>query len=139
MIGDLLFFLKVIFITALVVVLMQIRIGKNTLEERATLWAQDSIVMEPLNQVAAGGVIFIRETWKKLTSGINTKFTKSLNRDQIPGSRTLGIKLERSKQFLKENAQKAAEQAEQWRAELEGDDSVDQLELPPEQAPEGAY
>lgn len=122
--GDLFFLIKTLIGTFVIVVLLQIKVGNSTVEHYVMDWIHNSEMAEPIQEAAHGGVVFIRESWKKLTAGIDTGFSKSLNRDNIPGSRSLGISMERSKAYLREQAQRAtdkikAEVAEQSADELE--------------------
>lgn len=111
--GDLFFFLKCLFLTVVLVVLMQIRIGEYTLEDRFLNWAHESAIVTPLQDVAHGGAKVLRNTWRKLTSGISSKFNETLKSENFPGARTLGVGLERSQKVLEEQARKAKSKVEE--------------------------
>ena len=127
--GDLFFVLKTFIGTFLLVVLLQVKVGQETIEYHVMNWIHDSPMTEPIQEAARGGVVAFRELWKKLTSGIGTEFSKTLNRDNVPGSRSLGLSLERSQAYIKEKAQQAAELAEK---EARARDWVPSKETPKE-------
>lgn len=54
--GDIFFVLKTLAITITIVVLMQIKIGPRTIEQHSLAWIHQSVVVEQLQEVAAGAV-----------------------------------------------------------------------------------
>ncbi len=97
--STLFFFARCIVMTFLIVILAQIRIGPTTLEEKASLALQQSSLIEILQPTVDGSVRLIRDVWRSFTGGISTPFWKSLQ-GSAPGSRSLGIDLQRSKAYL---------------------------------------
>ena len=67
--GDLIFILKSFLLTGIVVVLLQVKIGDRTFEERAMIWIQTSSMVRPLHDVASGGVEMIGDIWKSFSGG----------------------------------------------------------------------
>jgi len=55
------FVLKCFFFTALLVVLMQIKVGGNTVENHSFRWLQKSGVSQYIQSVAAGGAMALRQ------------------------------------------------------------------------------
>ena len=112
---DIIHFVKYLVMTFLIVLLMQIKIGENTFEQKAHAFIQTSSVTEPLRQVADGGERILRQSWRKLWGMFDKDLFKKMQREHLAGSRSL-IDIERSEQFIKENAKKIRE-----RAQIEGE------------------
>lgn len=107
--GSLIFFIKTMAITLIVVVLLQIKVGNETLEDKTLHFVYTSDLTTPLREAAEGGVVFIRDLWNKIAGNINTEFSRAIESKNRPGERRIGINLERSKEYLKEKSQRAAE------------------------------
>lgn len=106
--GDLFFFMRVMVITVVVVLLMQIRWGNQTIEHHTMNFITSSSFVEPIDDVANGAVRFIRNMWSSFTKNINTGFTNALRKENQPGSRHSSlVNLERSQEYIKEHSQKA--------------------------------
>jgi hypothetical protein len=109
--SDIFFFLRVMAITLVVVLLMQIRLGSSTIEDHALNFITSSTITKPIDDVAAGAVKLIRNTWSKFTRSINTSFSNAMRSDNQPGSRNLGLTMQRSQEYVKEKAAKTNESA----------------------------
>ena len=118
MIGDLLFFIKTIVLTLVVIMLLQIKVGEHTLEQRATTWARKSAVAASLQEVAHGGVLALRDGWRKFYGLFSGEVKNILKSDEAPGNRSLGISFERSKKYFQEKAEKAKQVAQEKSREL---------------------
>ena len=105
--GDILFFLKMIVFTVIFILMMQIKLGPTTLEQKTLHWIHHSSVLKPAQDVAQGAVLALKSFWNETLSHIDTRVKKTFNSDQAPGNRSLGIELKRSKAYLKEVAEKA--------------------------------
>ena len=103
--SDILFFVKTVVITLLLAAAMQTQVGKYSVEAHVMLWLNDSSITQPLQQVAEGGAKFIRDGWYRVKSLVESK----MKTQEIPGQRELGIQLQRSKAFFKEQAEKTKE------------------------------
>lgn len=123
--------------TFLFVVLSQIKIGDHTLEVRAQKFLATSAIIEPLQEVAHGGVLALREAWKMASGVVGSKIKSSFHSDNLPGKRHLNIQIERSKSFIDDQlkkvqasgkqVQKAAfDEIQQQKGHLE-DDLLDEL------------
>tara|TARA_B100000749_G_scaffold280893_1_gene280413 strand:+ start:14237 stop:14719 length:483 start_codon:yes stop_codon:yes gene_type:complete len=117
MIGDILFFIKTIVMTLVVVVLLQVKIGEFTLEQRATQWARQSSVAKPIQDVAHGGLLALRDGWRHFYSLFSGEVQKVIGSDEAPGKRNLGITFERSKKYFEEKSEKAKKIAQRKAAE----------------------
>ena len=105
--------------TIVVVIVMQIKIGEFTLEQRATTWARQSAIAQPLQEVAHGGLLAIRDGWRKFYGMFSGEVQKIIGSDEAPGNRNLGITFERSKKYFEEQADKAKRVAREKAAEAE--------------------
>jgi hypothetical protein len=54
-------------------------------------------------------VIFIRNTWTKVTQTINTNFSNALRKENQPGSRLGSISFSRSEEYVRSKTQEARE------------------------------
>lgn len=105
--SNLMFFVRCLFITAVFIILMQVRVGEITLEEKAMSWMSSSLVIEPIQQVADGAVKIIRDSIRKVSSGFKTNFWQSISSEKSPGTRQMEFDLNRSKAYLEEKTRKA--------------------------------
>lgn len=95
---------KAMAVTALIVIILQVKMGSLTLEEQTMSFIQTSQLVQPLHEVAQGGVIVLREGLKKISSLFHQKFQRAVDSNNIPGQRSLGIDLKRSQTYVKEQA-----------------------------------
>lgn len=99
-------FIRTLAMTLVVVVLLQIKIGEFTLEQRAVDWYRTSSLTQPVQDVANGGAKLVRDILNKVANGLKIDlFDKVADR---PGRRDLGIRLERSQQYIQEKTRAAA-------------------------------
>lgn len=110
---ELLFAVKMAVISFVIVVLMQIRIGDDTIEQHAYGWIQTAAPVLFLREIAEGGLMAAHDGWARLTSNIKSKYWEKFDSDKLPGRRHLDVGLERSKVYLDEqNAKKEKIEAE---------------------------
>ena len=117
--GDIFFFIKMIVLSGFFILFLQVRIGQNTVEEHAMLWSASAPVLEPVKEVAKGGVIAIKRSWGVALKQLGGKVSGFFSKDHLPGNRTLGVNLERSERFLKEKAETAKASAKRYIEETE--------------------
>lgn len=103
--------LKSLAVTIVIVLLLQIKVGNDTLEDRAVFWFRSSPTVQPLQTVVNGGVKFVRNGFHKLTALFDWNPSKSLSNQ--PGKRDLNFQIERSRQYLRDQAEKVARKMEQ--------------------------
>ncbi len=106
MIGDVFFFLRTLLITFALVMLLQIKVGDSTIEQRAYVWAQNSPAVEMIQSVAAGGVHALTGVYQKMISLFDRSFAKKVDPNQVPGMRSLGVQLKRSEEYARTQAEK---------------------------------
>lgn len=68
---DFYFFLKTLILTVALVVVLQVKIGEETLEDQAVMVFRSSIVEEPIRKVAQGGAKLVRNVVKLTQEKIN--------------------------------------------------------------------
>ena len=98
----LIFFLKQIALTFVVVAILQIKIGDKTAESHFMNFAFNSPLVEPLREVADSGVKYINIGWNKLKSLVEGK----MNLKQKESTSRIKLEWERSKEYFKEKAHK---------------------------------
>ena len=104
-------FLQPLIMTLVVIVLLQIKIGDSTLEQRTIQWYRTSDLAAPIQQVANGGARIVRDVLNKVADSVNFQLFEDVK--NRPGSRDLGLKLERSKKFLEQQTKRAAKKIQQ--------------------------
>lgn len=99
--GDIFFVLRMAVYTTLIILVMQIKVGPTTLEEKVTDWTHRSEFSMVVREVAEGAVSFLGIGYNRAVQNINSSFSKYHSSDQIPGQR-LKKKMEKVKTFFKE-------------------------------------
>jgi hypothetical protein len=105
--GELMFFVKSLVITFVIVLVLQIKIGESTVEKKISSTIRSSSVGEYLTEVAQGGVNVASKFYKKLVGSIDTGVSKNFNFDNVPGKRELVGGFERSQKYIAEKRAKA--------------------------------
>lgn len=85
--GDLFFIVRMGIYTVFIVLLMQVKIGPQTVEERVVDFTHRSQFSNVIQDVAQGAVTFLGAQYNKLAGHVNTSFTRQHSSDQIPGKR----------------------------------------------------
>lgn len=98
---------KSLAVTLVIVLLLQVKIGHDTLEDRAVFWFRSSPLVQPMQKVVDGGVKVVRTAFGKVTGLFDWDLKDQLK--QKPGNRDLNFQLERSREYLKEKAEKVAQ------------------------------
>lgn len=98
--GDLFFILKMTVYTLIIVVVMQVKIGTTTIEQKVIAFTHQSQLAGALQGVAQGAATFVGDQFKAIKSQINSKYIDQHSDDQIPGQR-LKSKMEDIKKSLK--------------------------------------
>ena len=99
---ELAFVIKVFVITFVVVVIMQIRVGNMTLEERASILIQDSWLTEQIQGAGDG----LQKVLTQVTGSLGKKVSGIFKKEEVPERGN--FKLERSQTFQKEQEAKTA-------------------------------
>ncbi|MCM2282090.1 MAG: hypothetical protein NDI61_09615 [Bdellovibrionaceae bacterium] len=116
--GDIIFAIRMLVITVVIVVLMQIKLGDATLETHAHQWMRSSAAVEALQDVSKGAVKAMSQGYQALLAMIDRNVGGGFSREQMAGSRSLGLGLERSAGYEKdlENKRRAADHASETSA-----------------------
>lgn len=110
--SDLLFIIRMVIITVVVVLLMQIKIGPATIEQHSTEWLHTSSVVTSLQGVSEGAVKILTQTYKTIVTSLDTNIGKVFRKDEMPGTRAAAFGFQRSAEFMKnEDAKKKATEA----------------------------
>ena len=103
--GDFLFVIRTFIVTVVVLLILQVKVGDFTLEQRSMNWVRSSVVVSHLQEVADGSIVFIERNFKKLKAYVSSR-SKEKAKEEIKAHRTL-INFERSKEYLTEKAKVA--------------------------------
>lgn len=109
--GDLLFLLKMTVYTVVIVILMQVKIGPTTLEQKVIEWTHHSQLAGVLQNVASGATTFVGVQYRNLTGHVKSRFVERNSASQIPGQR-LKVKISEIKKSLNENWNEAKEEVQ---------------------------
>jgi hypothetical protein len=74
---DLMFFLKTLALTIVMVAFLQIRVEGKSIEHHTMQWVQTSAVVEPLNDVAQGAAKLVHDVTQTAYSRIHKKISRS--------------------------------------------------------------
>lgn len=104
--SDFVFALKMLAFAVVIVVLMQIRVGGESIESRAESFIRTAGPVLVLRDVAEGALLVIHDGWASLMSNINSKYSNKFDKENLPGERSLSLSLQRSQAYLEEEKQK---------------------------------
>ena len=123
---DLFFFIRVMVMTTIFVFFLQIRIGEQTLEQQALSLIRTSSTVVPLQRVADGGSRLLRDIWSAVTHRMNSSVGYIFNSENRPGERRLNFDWLKTKEYVKEKADRGGEfvakkvsDAEAWATDQE--------------------
>jgi hypothetical protein len=97
-----LFVIKSAVVTAVLIVLMQVRFGDMTAEEHTIDFVTSSALVAPLEEVAQGAVKAMRDGWNKFSGTWNHNVKGVVDTENLPGYRQARLQIQRSKQFVTE-------------------------------------
>lgn len=105
--SELFFAAKMVFLTFVIVMLMQIQVGTQTLEQKTLGWIRTSSFVEQLQEVADGGIMALRQMFSFITKNMNADFLRSFDKENQAGYRHLKAGIARSKEFIEEKTTEA--------------------------------
>jgi hypothetical protein len=105
--GDIIFVIKTLVVTVALVVMMQIKIGPQTIEQRALAWIHHSVAVEQLQEVAAGAVKAGRKGIAMVSNALGIQ-TRIAREEQT----IMGLKVKRSEAYYKQKDREAEEARE---------------------------
>lgn len=97
--GSILFVVRTLALTFVLVVLMQIHWKGKTIEDHTMGLLTSATLATPIEKTADGAVIFVRNSWTRLTQMLNTNFSNSLRRENQPGTRHEKFKIKRNEKI----------------------------------------
>ena len=110
---DLISFAKQVAFTFLFILLLQIKVGENTLEMHAMNWVHTSPIIEPLQDVSEGAIKALRSAWRAVGGQFNDKVLSKFDDKKAPGSRSpFKGQFSRSKDYLNKRAEELRDHAE---------------------------
>ena len=108
--GDLIYFIKTLVFTVIIVLLMQVKFGEETIETKTKRALTESSVGGYLGEVAEGGVAVVGKGYHAIMNMFNIEFDKRFSRDNYPGMRSVLPAMERSKSYVKDELSKKENQ-----------------------------
>ena len=97
--GDLIFVIKMCIYTLVLIVILQVKVGPTTLEQKLYEFTHQSHLAGQLQGVAQGAAHFIGIQYNHLTGHLNSKYIDQHSSSQQPGSR-LNHKLKELKESI---------------------------------------
>lgn len=107
--GDLLFVIKMTIYTLILVVILQVKIGPTTLEQKLYNLTHQSQLAGAIQGVAQGAATFIGVQYNRATGHLKSKFIKQHSSDQRPGER-LKVKLNELKKSINDKWEQSEEE-----------------------------
>jgi len=85
--GDLLFFIKMVLFTFVFVLMMQVKIGSTTVEERILTFTHQSQVGIQLQKIADNGLVALNRLWQSMGLAGKAQILNRSSELQVPGKR----------------------------------------------------
>jgi hypothetical protein len=108
--SDLFFVIRMVIITAVLLIVMQIKVGTVTIERSAQEWMHSSSMIASLQKVAGGAVKFLSQGYKTVATSIDSGVGKVFHSGELPGSR-ISNAFHRSTGFMKSHADSSGDMA----------------------------
>ena len=99
--ANFLFVVKTLVISLLVVTLLQVHIGGNTLEQHMVGIASHSVIITPIEGVVEAVAVSMHRSWDHMTNYVKSRAFR-------PGSRENQLKLERHPDVIKKTEEQKA-------------------------------
>lgn len=113
--GDLFFVIRMTIYTLILVVIMQVKVGPTTLEQKVYEFTHHSQLAGSIQKVAQGAASFIGVQYRQLTGQMQSKYIEQLSASQRPGER-LKAKIQELKKSMnkkwEENKSEISDQIE---------------------------
>ena len=94
MISDFFFVVKMLVLTVIVCLALQIKISNKTVEQEFYGWIQNSIFVDQLQTVIDGGMVLAKTGYKQVHSVVDSALNK-MSRREKHADKTFGMKLKR--------------------------------------------
>lgn len=99
--------IKSLALTLFIVILLQVKIGDDTLEDRAVFWFRSTPLVQPVQVAVDGGARLVRNSISTLADLLKVDLFKDVS--ERPGTRDLKLRIERSRQYIREQAEKVSQ------------------------------
>lgn len=80
---DFIFFVKMLLLTLVIVLLLQIKFDEHTVEAHAMGWVQSASITQPLNMVAHGAAKATRDLSQKIYNSIHHNVGRKHKKDEV--------------------------------------------------------
>ncbi len=97
---NLMFFIKTLIVTFLIVALLQVHVGSSTLEDHASRFIRTSPIMSPIQAAAESGARAVRQSTNWISAQVNKKWKGSGQRKE-QAERALNFDFKRSESYEK--------------------------------------
>lgn len=78
---DFMFFVKTVILTVAIILLMQIQVGKQTIESHTLGWVQNSAITGPINTVARGAGKLVHDITEQIHESVHHNVKKDKKDD----------------------------------------------------------
>ncbi|MCC6278205.1 MAG: hypothetical protein IT289_09855 [Oligoflexia bacterium] len=95
MIKDAVFFIKMLGLTVLVALILQARVGQQTIEDHFDGWVKTSVIVDSIQEAIDGGILLVNAGYKKADSGLRYFFARMTKRHEGPKERGINVDLKR--------------------------------------------
>ena len=85
--GDLFFIIRMGLYTVIIVLIMQIKIGPQTVEQKVVNFTHKSQFSAVIQEFAQGAVAFLGVQYNNISGKVSTQFFRNHGQEQTPGSR----------------------------------------------------
>jgi hypothetical protein len=92
MISDVFFVLKMFFLTVLIVLVLQIRVGQKTIEDNFHGWVKHSIIVDYAEEAMDGATLLVKRLYLKADSGVHSLLAKTIRKNDKKRDFSLGLK-----------------------------------------------
>ena len=116
---NLFFVLKTFLFTFLVVALLQVRIGGDTIEEHTLMWFEGTPVHRSMNEVVSGGAMLIEDSLGALAYHLEKKISNEVSDRASQVEERIESEMERGHNYLKDQREKWEKESgvERWRSD----------------------
>jgi hypothetical protein len=96
--GEVFFVLKTMVITIVVVMILQIKIGSSTIEQKSLTWIHESVVVESLRGVADGAVKIFSKGFNSVRSAVTDRVSDGVSTE----TKAANFQLKRTEAYYRE-------------------------------------
>jgi hypothetical protein len=94
-------------ITVAITIVMQVKIGPATIEQRSLEWLQGSSLVAGVREISSGAVKASAQAFRWASGSIDAGVNRAFHNEAQPGRRALGLTFDRSPAFKKAEGEKS--------------------------------